>query len=72
MTIALGVVIGFLNTSYAVNKSDGLVNIQVGIIQEELLQISVAVNFSISQNQSDRGKSNLYAQYRNDGEVLRY
>jgi hypothetical protein len=59
MTIAFGVVIGFLNTSYAVNKSDGLVNIQVGIIQEELLQISVKVNFSINQNQSDtRGKSN--------------
>ena len=50
-------VIGFLNTSYTLNKSDGLVNIQVGIIEEELLQISVAVIFSISQNQSDSGMS---------------
>ena len=45
------VVIGFLNTSYTVNKGDGLVNIQIGIT-EGILQTSVAINFSISQNQS--------------------
>ena len=56
--IAPGVVIGFLNTSYTVNESDGLVNIQIGI--DGLLRTSVTVNFSISQNQSDRGRSNLY------------
>ena len=45
------VVIGFLNTSYSVNEGDGLVNIQIGIT-EGILQTSVAINFSISQNQS--------------------
>jgi hypothetical protein len=35
-----------------VNKSDGLVNIQVGIINEGRLRTSVAVNFFINQNQS--------------------
>ena len=56
-------VIGFLNTSYTVNKNDGLVNIQVGIIEEELLQISVAVIFSISQNQLDSGMSISQSMY---------
>ena len=53
-TVLLGVVIGFLNTSYTVNKDDGLVNIQVGIINEGvILGITVAVRFFfISQNQS--------------------
>ena len=55
--------IGFLNTSYTVNKNDGLVNIQVGIIEEELLQISVAVIFSISQNQLDSGMSISQSMY---------
>ena len=44
------VVIGFLNTSYTVNKDDGLVNIQIGIT-EGILQTSVAFIFFISQNQ---------------------
>ena len=54
MTALLGVAIGFLNTSYTVNKDDGLVNIQVGIINEGImLGISVEVRFFIiSQNQS--------------------
>ena len=54
MTVLLGVVIGFLNTSYTVNKDDGLVNIQVGIINEGIiLGIPVAVRFFfISENQS--------------------
>ena len=54
MIALLGVVIGFLNTSYTVNKDDGLVNIQVGIINEGImLGISVEVRFFfISQNQS--------------------
>ena len=51
--------IGFLNTPYTVNKDDGLVNIQVGIINGGSVQTSVAVIFFISQSQSDRGKSNL-------------
>ena len=55
----IGVEIGFLNTPYTVNKDDGLVNIQVGIINEGVVWTSVAVIFFISQSQSDRGKSNL-------------
>jgi hypothetical protein len=53
------VVIGFLNTPYAVNIGDGLVNIQVGFIFANGTSESVKVNFSIGQDQSDRGKSNL-------------
>ena len=45
------VVIGFLNTSYTVNKDDGLVNIQIGITRG-ILQNSVAFIFFISQNPS--------------------
>ena len=45
------VVIGFLNTSYTVNKDDGLVNIQIGIT-EGTLQTSVAFIFFISKNPS--------------------
>ena len=41
--------IGFLNTFYAVgaSESDGLVSIQIGVINGSL-QTSVAVNFSIN------------------------
>ena len=50
--------IGFLNTSYTVNKSDGLVRIQIGITNNGVLETSVAIatNFSISQNESNLGK----------------
>ena len=55
--VASGVVIGFLNTSYTVNETDGLVNIQIGIINPGILRTSVAVTFSV---QSDlRGKLSL-------------
>ena len=55
--VASGVVIGFLNTSYTVNETDGLVNIQIGIINPGILRTSVVVTFSV---QSDlRGKPNL-------------
>ena len=56
--VAFGVVIGFLNTSFTVNGNDGLVNVQIGIIEKRFLQTSVAVNFSISQNQSYGGRPN--------------
>ena len=56
ITVATGVVIGFLNTSYHVNETDGLVDIQIGIIEQGILRSSVTVSFSISQNQSDKGK----------------
>ena len=57
ITVATGVVIGFLNTSYHTSYHvNGLVDIQIGIIEEGILRSSVMVNFSISQNQSDRGK----------------
>ena len=49
--------IGFLNTSYTVNKSDGLVRIQLGITNNGVLETTVAINFSISQNQSNQGKT---------------
>ena len=57
--VASEVVIGFLNTSYTVDENDGLVNIQIGIINFTVLSTSLVVNFSISQNQPDRGKPNL-------------
>ena len=57
ITVAYGIVIGFLNTSYTVNETDGLVNIQIGIINPGFLRTSVAVTFSV---QSDlRGKLSL-------------
>ena len=59
MIIAFEVVIGFLNTSYTVDENDGLVNIQIGIINFTVLRTSLVVNFSISQNQSDQGEPNL-------------
>ena len=40
-------VIGFLNTSYTVGESDGVANIQIGVIQGSLYNISVVVQFSI-------------------------
>lgn len=57
--VAFEVVIGFLNTSYTVDENNGLVNIQIGIINFTVLRTSLVVNFSISQNQSDWGKPNL-------------
>ena len=45
--MASGVVIGFLNTSYTVNETDGLVSIQIGIINQGFLRSVVAVSFSI-------------------------
>ena len=54
--MASNIVIGFLNTSYVVNESDGLVNIQIGIINQGFLRVSVEVKFSISLNQSVTGK----------------
>ena len=53
--------IGFLNTSYTVNKDDGLVDIQVGLTNEGVILLGTVqkVRFFISQSQSDRGKSNL-------------
>ena len=39
------VVIGFLNASYTVGESDGVANIQIGIIQGSL-ERSVVVQFS--------------------------
>ena len=57
ITVASGVVIGFLNTCYTVNETDGLVNIQIGIINPGFLRTSVVVTFSV---QSDlRGKPSL-------------
>lgn len=52
------VTIGFMNTFYMVNESDGLINIQIGVTNNGSLQTSVPVNFFISQNQSvtNRGK----------------
>ena len=41
------VVIGFLNTSYTVGESDGVVNIQIGVIRGSL-QGPVNVEFSIN------------------------
>ena len=54
--------IGFLNTSYTVGESDGLVNIQIGI-NNGSLPTSVAVNFSISENPSDGSKLNQSMQH---------
>ena len=50
------VTIGFLNPSYTVNETDGLVHIQIGVTNNGTLQTPVTVNFSISQNQSVSGK----------------
>ena len=36
--------IGFLNTSYTVSESDGVANIQIGVIQGSL-ERSIVVNF---------------------------
>ena len=40
-------VIGFLSTSYTVGESDGVANIQIGVIQGSLYNISVVIQFSI-------------------------
>ena len=43
--LCAAIVIGFLNTSYTVGESDGVANIQIGVIQGSL-ERSVAVRFS--------------------------